>query len=204
MSLFYTISYWLGFTPWEEAADHRPAVEHINALFDREEQQRQPPYGRALDLGSGRGHWSIVLAKRGWEVTGVELVDKAVNAARNKAIKEQVEVNFVRGDITTLQESDIGNGFNFIWDFGTIHGLTAEGRSAVGRQISVLAAPDATALILAWAPGSRGPLPRGASRQDIEDAFPDWKITDEEPFDVTGLPKPLRSVNPRVYRLRRA
>ena len=43
MSLFYKIAFWLGFTPWEQAATHPPAAEKISMLFDREESGRQPP-----------------------------------------------------------------------------------------------------------------------------------------------------------------
>jgi hypothetical protein len=41
------------------------------------------------------------------------------------------------------------------------------------------------------------------SREELEEAFPQWNIVEESPFDVTGLPRPLRNVNPRVYRLKR-
>jgi hypothetical protein len=38
----------------------------------------------------------------------------------------------------------------------------------------------------------------------LELAFRGWRIVDDEPFDATGLPAPLRNVDPRVYRFRRA
>jgi SAM-dependent methyltransferase len=204
MNLFYTIAYWLGFTPWEAAANHPPAARHIRALFEREERERQPPYGHALDLGCGRGHWSIVLAQRGWQVTGIDLVPKAVRVARARARNEDVQVRFVQGDVTALRDADVGDGFRLVWDFGMFHGLTPQARAAVGREVSALAADDATILMLAWTPEQRGLLPRGVSRAGIEQAFAGWEVTDEEAFDVTGLPKRLHNVNPRVYRLRRA
>ena len=43
-----------------------------------------------------------------------------------------------------------------------LHALTPDERQAVGRELGAVAAADAVALILAWAPGRRGPLPRGA------------------------------------------
>lgn len=204
MSLFYTMAYWLGFTPWEAAATHPPAARQITALFESEERERGEPYGRALDLGCGRGHWSLVLAQRGWQVTGVDLVKKAVKAARTRAQMSGVEIEFIQGDVTALGDTGIGTDFQLVWDFGTVHGLTPAQRAAVGREVSALTAPDATLLMLAWAPGHRGPLPRGVSRQEIEDAFAGWNVMDEEAFDVSGLPKPLQNVDPRVYRLRRA
>jgi SAM-dependent methyltransferase len=204
VSLFYKIAYSIGFTPWENAATHRPAAEHIAQLFDREQRERRAPYGNALDLGCGTGFWSVDLASRGWQVTGIDFVSKAINKARERAQKAGLDVRFLQGDITALRAARVGSDFQLIWDFGTMHGLSRVQREAAGREISAVAAPDATMLILAWAPGWRGPLPHGASRTDIEIAFPDWKVVDVDIFDASGLPLPLRNVGPRCYRLRHA
>jgi len=203
MSLFYKIAFRLGFTPWEQAATHPPAVEKISMLFDREESGLQSPYGRALDLGCGTGIWSVELASRGWQVTGIDIVPKAVRSARERAREAGVEVRFVEGDITALRAVGVGSGFRFVWDFGTVHGLTQKQREAVGREVSAVTADDATMLMMAWPPGRRGPLPRGASRGDIEADFPDWKVITEDAFDAFGLPGPLGSVDQRFYRMRR-
>lgn len=203
MSLFYSIAYRMGFAPWEHAGTHPPAVTQVTELFEREESARRAPFGNALDLGCGRGYWAVTLARRGWSVTGVELVPRAVEAARARARAAGVDVLFLQGDVTRLRDTGIGADFQLVWDFGTVHGLNPEQRRAVGREISAVAADDASILMLAWAPGRRGPLPRGASRSDLESAFEGWKVVEEEPFDATGLPGPLRSVDPRVYRLRR-
>jgi SAM-dependent methyltransferase len=200
----YPWLYRLGITPWEEASSYPPAADHINALFDREQEGRTPPFGRALDLGCGRGSWSVELARRGWTVTGVDLVSRAVRAARARAREAGFDVDFVRADITRLRAAGVEPAFRLFWDFGTIHGLTQAQRRTVGREVSALAADDATILMMAWSPGRRGPLPRGAGRADLEDAFAGWAITDADPFDATGLPPRLRKVNPHIYRFRRA
>jgi hypothetical protein len=55
-----------------------------------------------------------------------------------------------------------------------------------------------------FAPRRRGPLPRGASRSDVESAFPGWEITDVEIADTDpdAIAKLMR-FDERFYRLRR-
>jgi 2-polyprenyl-3-methyl-5-hydroxy-6-metoxy-1,4-benzoquinol methylase len=85
MSFAYKLLYGVGFTPWEQMAKAPSIVEQISALFDREEAGREPPYGRVLDLGCGSGIWAVKLAARGWQVTGVDFVPKALRRAGERA-----------------------------------------------------------------------------------------------------------------------
>lgn len=200
MSLFYKIAYSLGFKPWEDAAIQE--AERFSALFDREEGERQRPYGRALDLGCGTGVQAVELARRGWQVTGIEIVPKALRQARERAQQAGVDVQFVLGDVTALRSLGIGSGFRLVLDFGCFHGLADGPRRAMGREVGAVAAPGATMLMIVWAPGRRGPLPRGASRQEIEACFPGWSVIAKDALPVSALPKPLRTVDPCCYRLR--
>ena len=203
MSLFYELAYRIGFTPWEKAATHPAAASHIHTLFDREKQRLPVPIGRALDVGCGNGYWSVELAKRGWEVVGIDLVATAVRRARRLVAQTHVNVKIVQGDITLLRGVGVGVNFRLVWDFGTIHGLTPEQRAAAGHEIDSVTTPDAIVLLLAWTPGRRALLPHGMNRDDVLSMLPGWHITEEEPFDASGLPVPLRNVGPRVYRLAR-
>jgi SAM-dependent methyltransferase len=207
VSLAYRLLYAVGYTPWEQIGKLPAVHERISALFAREEEGRQPPYGKALDLGCGSGLWAVELAKRGWQVTGVDFVPKAVRRARERAQQAGVDLRLVEGDATKLGATEVGSGFQLFVDFFLFHDeLTDEQRVAMGREVTAIAAPGATLLVTAWAPGRRGPLPRGASRGDIEAAYPDWEVIDEEPFDVvTGARfyKHISGADPRVYRLRR-
>lgn len=198
--LFYKAVHGLGFTPWERLAE-LPAARQLVALFDREEQGRQPPYGAALDLGCGTGGWSVRLAARGWQVTGIDVVAKAVRAAQERAREAGVEARFIHGDVTDLVGAEVGSGFRLVLDCGTVHGLSAEQRAAVGRGVNAVTAPGATLLMYAYKPKSRGPLPRGASRAEIEATYPGWQVTDEIPFDPTGIPAGAMQDDPRWYRL---
>lgn len=203
MSLAYRILYRVGFTPWEQMAK-LPGGKRIPGLFEREEAGGEPPYGPALDLGCGSGIWAVELARRGWQVTGVDFVPRAVRRARERAQEAGVELRLVEGDVTKLGEADVGAGFRLLLDFGCFHDeLTDDQRAAEGRGATAVAAPDATLLMFAFRPGGRGPVPRGASREDIEAAFPAWEVVDEEPADTTGAPGWVKRREPRFYRLRR-
>lgn len=202
MIRFYKLLYGVGLTPWEELTA-LPVGDQISALLDREESERRPPYGRALDLGCGSGIWSVELARRGWQVTGVDIIPKAVRAARERAKQAGVEARFDQGDVTDLRGAGVGSDFGLVLDFGTVHGLSPERREAVGREVSAVTAPGATLLMYAAAPGFRWPLPRGASRSDVEAAYAGWSVIDQDEFDVSGAPGPLKKARPRWFRLRR-
>jgi SAM-dependent methyltransferase len=203
MSLWYKILYKIGVTPWEEDPTKGAAAEQISALFDREEADRQPPFGQVLDLGCGSGIWSVQLAKRGWQVTGIDIVSKAIKQAYKRAQDAGVEAQFIQGDVTALQAAGVGSGFQLIVDFECFNHLTSTQRAAVGREVSAVAAPNATMLMLVWAPGWRGPLPPGASRDDIEAAFPEWSVIHEDAYIAqSSLPPWLKNINLRFYRLR--
>jgi SAM-dependent methyltransferase len=206
MSLAYRLLYRIGFTPWEQLAAVPDLRQRISELFEREEDGREPPFGPMLDLGCGSGIWGVELAERGWQVTGVDFVPKALRRARERALRAGVELRLIEADITRLRDFDVGAGYPFLLDFGVFHDeLTDEQRQSMGRHVSAVAAPGATLLMMAWAPGRRGPLPRGASRGDIEAAYPEWEVVDEQPFDVAEawFFRYVRQAEPRFYRLRR-
>ncbi len=57
--LLYRVLWGLGVTPWER---RQAWAKQVYAMLDREEQERRPPYGAALDLGWGTGIWAVDLA----------------------------------------------------------------------------------------------------------------------------------------------
>jgi SAM-dependent methyltransferase len=200
MSTTYAVMYALHLRPWEAAGD--AGAEQITGLFAREEAERTPPWGRALDLGCGTGAHAVELAQRGWDVTGVDAVPAAVHAAERRARDAGAAATFLQADVTDLPDA-LAPGVSFFLDVGCFHGLAPHERQAMAAGCTRLAAPDATALLLAFLPGHRGPLPRGASREDVVLAFSGWDLVDETLADVSGMPPPLRRAAPRWYRLRR-
>lgn len=200
----YELAYKLGFHPWEDAAEHPPFVGTLSGLLSREEQGREPPFGLALDLGTGSAIWAVELARRGWQVTGVDIVDKALARGHDRVKDAGVDVQLVHGDVTDLESAGIGTGYELLLDSGTFHDFSSAQRTAMGRSVTAVAAPEATLFLLVW-PRRRRPLIRGANRGHVEAAFPEWTITDVVPshFELPAILGPILRPDEHWYRLRR-
>jgi SAM-dependent methyltransferase len=70
----YRLLYLLGITPWDREQIPQPVVELA------EELAASP--GQALDVGCGTGRDAVYLSGRGWMVTGVDSVPRAIERAR--------------------------------------------------------------------------------------------------------------------------
>jgi len=201
--LNYRLAYALGFHPWEELVEHPPFADKLMELVAREEDGG-PPHGPALDIGTGSGVWGVKLAERGWQVTGIDIVERALDRARGRVEEAGVEMRIVRADVTALGEVGEGAGYKLLLDTGTFHGLGDSQRAEMARELSAVAAPGATLILDCFAPRRRGPLPRGADRAEVEARFTDWVVTevevaDSEPDSIARLFK----FDERFYRLRR-
>ncbi len=60
---------------------------------------------KILDLGCGTGRHSIELAKRGYTITGVDLSESLLNRAKEKALQQKVNINFIKADARNLNFS---------------------------------------------------------------------------------------------------
>jgi len=200
MSTGYRLAYRFGFTPWEQAGvGFGP---QLSSLLDREESGLAPPFGKALDVGCGTGAHAIELTRRGWQVTGVDAVSTALDAAREKAAAADADVRFLEGDATRLEDS-VGAGYRFLLDVGCFHGFKPAQREDYAKGASAVTEPGGRLLLFAFGPGRRGPLPRGVAKEEIVSTFAGWELSEDEAADTAGMPRPLKNSQPRWYRLTR-
>ena len=200
----YKVAYRIGFHPWEDAENCPGFSGRLIELVAEEEVGRTPPYGRALDIGTGSGIWGVTLARRGWDVTGVDLVAKAIDRAQQRIAAEAIDMKVVLGDVTRLRDADIGDGYRLIIDTGTFHDFDTDQQIAMGREVDAIATDEAAIVLTVW-PRRHRPLIRGVNREEIQAAFPDWEVTDIGPSGYKA-PKVLNALlrpEEHFYRLRR-
>ncbi len=103
------------------------------------------PPGRALDLACGEGRNAVWLAERGWEVTGVDFAEVALEKARGLAAARGVEATWVHADL--LEYDAPGEAFDLVAILYLQ--LPADERGRVHRAAAAAVAPGGTLLVVA-------------------------------------------------------
>jgi SAM-dependent methyltransferase len=196
MSLAYQIMYRLGVTPWDGHATPEPLIDLI-------EGPRALPPGHMLDIGCGTGQDAIYCARHGWTVTGVDAVGRALEAARHNADQAGATVRLLHADIAAPGIADLGAEYSLLLDGGCLHGLPDRSLRRAVATITDAAKPGATLLMLAFAPGRRGPVPRGIDPAWIPSLFPQWDLTFSRPASEVMINKRLRNASPSWHQLTR-
>lgn len=196
MSRLFELLYLLRFTPWERS---EPPPELVALV----EGPTPVAPGKALDLGCGAGAQSVYLAAHGWDVTGVDLVARAIRRARKRARMARVDVRFVEGDVTDLARLNIGAGYSLILDIGCLHTIPPARRDAYAAGVHAAADEDAVLLSMAFGRSTRGPLPPGISTEEMQALFPGWTIESEHPDPGDSGIGPMKTAHPTWRLLRR-
>lgn len=93
--------------------------------------------GRALDLGCGEGRNSIWLAEQGWDVTGVDFSNVAIDRARDIAERRGVSVEWEVADLNEFEPPRLW--FDLVVD-AYIHLLPSERRTLTRKAAGAVAA----------------------------------------------------------------
>ena len=124
MKLFYEMMYRYFRAPWDIGAREE--------LISLVESGRIKP-GRAIDLGCGTGANAIYLAQKGFDVTGVDYAEAAVEKARALAKEAGVQVTFIADDLTNLRH--VSGTFEFLLDYGVLDDLRPHQRELYLRNM---------------------------------------------------------------------
>jgi SAM-dependent methyltransferase len=116
-----------GYTPWDIGKPDFNLVQVVT--------QKPIPSCKAIDIGCGTGDNSIWLAQNGFEVTGTDTSEIALEKAKEKASKAKVECVFILADF--LNDKIEGAPFGFAFDRGCFHSFSSEGdRKKFARNVA--------------------------------------------------------------------
>jgi SAM-dependent methyltransferase len=164
----------------------RPSPELVAALDDG----WLPRVGRAVDLGSGLGSEAGYLARRGWQVTGVDRSEVAVA----RAAAEHGGAAFLRADVRRLPFARCS--LDAALDRGCFHYLAPGDRPRYSAELRRVLRPGGKLLL-------RASLRTAGQRNDIgetviRDTFAAWRV---EHLEQAAVPSDTRLLDVLVVRL---
>jgi SAM-dependent methyltransferase len=160
-----------GTPPWDIGRP-QPALERIAG----DEGVRGP----VLDAGCGTGENGLAFAARGFEVTGVDGVQAAVAAAREKARGRGLTAEFLVHDALAL--GGLGRRFGTVVDSGLFHTFDDEERRRYVDSLAAVTLPGSRIYILCFSEHEGGEGgPRRVTRAEIREVF------GHPPFRVLGI-----------------
>ncbi len=90
---------WFGSDAYTLVYDHRDEDE-AERLVDFVDRELAPaPDAHILDVGCGRGRHARAFARRGYDVTGIDLSEQSIADARERAAADGLDVTFAPGDM---------------------------------------------------------------------------------------------------------
>ena len=111
-----------------------------------------PKTGKAIELGCGAGNHVIYFSKMGYDCTGVDISENAIQIARNSALTAGAKCKFIVADVTG-DLSGCDSTFDFVYDWELLHHIFPEDRekyianvdrllNSSGRYLSVCFSED--------------------------------------------------------------
>lgn len=140
--------YATGQTPWDTGV---PSSELIRVV-----EQGDFSGKTVLEFGCGSGTNSIELARRGYRVTAVDLVELPILRARERAQRAGIKVDFRVGDFTRI---DLGGPYDCLFDCSVYDGIRTRDLSGFLRTLQKVSRPATRWLSLAG--NAREPDPVG-------------------------------------------
>jgi ubiquinone/menaquinone biosynthesis C-methylase UbiE len=125
---------------------------------------RSHPAGSAIDIGCGTGTNVITLAKTGWQVTGFDFAVHAIQLAKRKAKKANIQADLFTDDATRMKK--VAGQFDLALDLGCFHSL--ENKADYLTQLDRILAPNGFWLMYGFLASNTQPTSLGLADSDLE------------------------------------
>ncbi|MCX4869458.1 MULTISPECIES: class I SAM-dependent methyltransferase [Streptomyces] len=121
------------------------------------------------------------MARHSWRVTAVDLVDRAVRQAREKAAAAGADVTVLCGDATRLDEVGVPGPYDLFFDLSCYCGIPPHRRDAYAAGLTKRAAPGARLLMFGYGPGAFDDSWSGVTADELSARFAGWQLADVTP-----------------------
>jgi 2-polyprenyl-3-methyl-5-hydroxy-6-metoxy-1,4-benzoquinol methylase len=112
--------------PWNITHPPKPLVELV-------ETGKVMPC-KAIDLGCGIGNYAIWLAQKGFQMSGIDFSESAIQLASNKARLENLNCDFIVGDLTD-KKFNLNSKYEFAYDWEVLHHIFPEDRDTYFHNV---------------------------------------------------------------------
>lgn len=130
--------------PWDTGEPQKTFVELAESGLIR---------GEVLDIGCGTGEIALFLARQGLGVTGVDLQEPAIGAARKRAAEAGSAARFEVGSVFDL--SRYAQSFDTVVDCGLFHVLPKDTHTSYTASVHGALKPGGRAYLLEMSPEGR-------------------------------------------------
>jgi ubiquinone/menaquinone biosynthesis C-methylase UbiE len=146
--------------PWELGKPRKGLVELVKSGLVAS--------GKVLDLCCGAGTNTAYLAKKGFDVTALDISDEAVRYANKKAREEEVDINLLVGDNLRLPFKS--EEFDFAFDFGCFHHVKPDNRTTFITGVHRVLKPKSAYFLVCFS-DKNGPAWNHFRKQQIVNLF---------------------------------
>jgi len=134
--------------------------------------------GHVLELGCGTGTNAVYLARHGWRVAAIDLIDRAVRQAREKADAAGVDVTVLCGDATRLDEVGVPGPYDLYFDLSCYCGIPPHRRDAYAAGLTKRASPGARLLMFGYGPEAFDDPISGVTADELSARFAGWRLVE--------------------------
>lgn len=151
----------------------RPASEQLYQTILRFVEKNDT----ILEIGSGTGHISFMLAKKGFPVTMNEIRNDSLIQSLERFKEHHVPVEYVEGDCMKIKKH-----FDFIWNSGIVHCLWGAKREAFIKKVSQIG--DTVLLFY--------PDTEGGTKEVYQNTKNIPGVDDAKEYPISDIPKKMK------------
>jgi tellurite methyltransferase len=140
--------------------------------------------GKILELGCGKGGTSLALAKKGFEVTCVDISKTAISQIKEEAKKRKIKINAICAD---LEDYKIKEDYDIIISLGVFHFIPKENLYSLIESMKKHISKEGLTIIDSFMEGD--PTQKENSKGyyfkkgELKKEYSEWKIIDYKEYE---------------------